>query len=64
MYQDRNAATLQPGHDTEDPESWRPVMEIERTGIPHDFCIGHAELIADQVAEWVLEIISRDCAGS
>ncbi|CZR55247.1 uncharacterized protein PAC_05134 [Phialocephala subalpina] len=34
-------------------EVWKPVMEIEETGIPHDFCIRDGVKVAERVVEWV-----------
>ncbi|KAK4548431.1 hypothetical protein LTR36_009341 [Oleoguttula mirabilis] len=37
-------------------EENKPLMEIDRNGVPHGFCIRHSEVIAEKVAEYVTEI--------
>ncbi|KAK5134882.1 hypothetical protein LTR08_005972 [Meristemomyces frigidus] len=37
-------------------EGSKPLMEIDRNGVPHGFCIRHSVPIADKVAEYVTEI--------
>lgn len=41
-------------------EEWKPVMEIDQTGITHDFSIRHAKQVAEKVAGWVGEVIALD----
>ncbi|KAK4498238.1 hypothetical protein PRZ48_010895 [Zasmidium cellare] len=39
---------------------WRATMEIERTGIPHDFAVRHGKPVAVKVAEWIEKILEED----
>ncbi|KAF8865368.1 hypothetical protein BDZ45DRAFT_684400 [Acephala macrosclerotiorum] len=41
-------------------EMWKPVMEIEETGIPHDFCIRGGVKVAERVVGWVRDVIVAD----
>ncbi|OJD31567.1 mfs transporter [Diplodia corticola] len=36
-------------------ERWRPVMEVDETGIPHGFCI-----VAERVARYIEEIVRQE----
>jgi hypothetical protein len=45
---------------SESGEMWKPVMEIDETGIPHDFCIAHGVAVAEKVVPWVMEVIADD----
>lgn len=38
-------------------EESKPLMEIDRQGVPHGFCIRHSEVVAEKVAEYVTEIV-------
>jgi hypothetical protein len=38
-------------------ERWKPVMEIDETGLPHDFCIRHGVKVVEKVLLWIREII-------
>ncbi|KAJ4388699.1 hypothetical protein N0V93_006158 [Gnomoniopsis smithogilvyi] len=40
-----------PGH-----KRGRTRIEVDETGLPHDFCISHSETVAEKVAVWVDEI--------
>ncbi|KAJ4402630.1 hypothetical protein N0V82_010765, partial [Gnomoniopsis sp. IMI 355080] len=40
-----------PGH-----KRGRTRIEVDETGLPHDFCISHSETVAEKVAVWVNEI--------
>lgn len=44
-------------------DMWKPVMEIDETGIPHDFCIRHGVAVAEMVAPWVQDVIAADMGG-
>ena len=35
-------------------------MEIDETGLPHDFCIRHGIKVAEKVVLWIREIIQTD----
>ena len=37
-------------------EGSKPLMEIDKNGVPHGFCIRHSAQIANKVAEYVNEI--------
>jgi Lipid-droplet associated hydrolase len=41
-------------------ERWKPVMEIDETGLPHDFCIRHGVRVAEKVVPWIREITQTD----
>jgi pimeloyl-ACP methyl ester carboxylesterase len=41
-------------------EEWRPRMEVDRTGIPHGFCIEHSQPVAQKVAGYIREIVKRE----
>jgi hypothetical protein len=43
-----------------DEERWKPVMEIDETGLPHDFCIRHGVKVAEKVVPWIREVIQTD----
>ncbi|KAL8847363.1 MAG: hypothetical protein Q9221_007591 [Calogaya cf. arnoldii] len=38
-------------------DGWKPSMFIDDKKIPHNFCIKHSEIVAEQVRTWVEEII-------
>lgn len=42
----------------------KPVMVIDETGIPHDFCISHGIAVAKKVVSWVKNIIAADMVRS
>ncbi|KAK8247617.1 hypothetical protein HDK77DRAFT_425932 [Phyllosticta capitalensis] len=43
-------------------DDWKPVMEIDDTGIPHGFCIEprHSAAVAEKVVEYVCEMVRAD----
>jgi hypothetical protein len=43
-----------------DEERWKPVMEIDETGLLHDFCIRHGVKMAEKVVPWIRDIIQTD----
>ncbi|KAI7209820.1 hypothetical protein KC343_g9016 [Hortaea werneckii] len=52
------AARAQKATDEPMLEKSKPVMEIDRNGIPHGFCLQrvHSNLVAEKVANWIKEI--------
>lgn len=38
-------------------DGWKPSMFIDDKKIPHGFCIKHSEIVAEQVRNWVEDII-------
>ena len=38
-------------------EEWQPRMEIDEDGLPHGFCIAHAEPVAAKCARYVEEVV-------
>ena len=43
-------------------EQWKPLMEVDETGLPHGFCIDpqHSIAVAEKVADYIEEIIVQD----
>ncbi|KAK7524252.1 hypothetical protein IWZ03DRAFT_20863 [Phyllosticta citriasiana] len=43
-------------------DAWKPVMEIDDTGVPHGFCIEprHSAAVAEKVVEYVCEMVRAD----
>jgi hypothetical protein len=41
-------------------ERWKPGIEIDETGLPHDFCIRQGVKVAEKVVLWIRDIIRRD----
>jgi hypothetical protein len=41
-------------------ERWKPVMEIDETGLSHDFCVRHGVQVAEKVVPWIRDIIQTD----
>ncbi|TID16138.1 Lipid droplet-associated hydrolase [Venturia nashicola] len=38
-------------------ENWRPKMELDKTGLPHGFCIEHSVPVAEKVAGYIREVV-------
>lgn len=47
-----------------DEEKWKPVMEVDESGIPHGFCIdpNHSITVAEKVARYIEEIVREEAA--
>ncbi|KAF2173904.1 hypothetical protein M409DRAFT_48815 [Zasmidium cellare ATCC 36951] len=43
---------------------WRATMEIERTGIRHDFAVKHSRPVAVKVAGWIEQIVESDAKAA
>jgi hypothetical protein len=34
-------------------DRWKPVIEIDETGLPYDFCIRQGVKVAEKVVPWI-----------
>jgi hypothetical protein len=39
---------------------WKPVMEVDETGLPHDFRIRHRVSVVEKLVPWIRDIIRAE----
>ncbi|KAK7709106.1 hypothetical protein SLS57_008832 [Botryosphaeria dothidea] len=52
------------GRGRKDAEKWRPLMEVDESGIPHGFCIdpNHSITVAEKVARYIEDVVREESA--